>query len=670
MSLQAQISDAFAPDGLLSRQLMSFKARNGQTEMALAIAQTMESGGELVVEAGTGIGKTFAYLVPSLLSGVRVLISTATKTLQDQLFDRDLPGLIRALGLPVRIALLKGRSSYLCLNRLENARVNLSQEKRGTVVALAELEAWALTTLTGDLAELPGLEERSAVIPMVTSTRENCLGINCPQFQRCFVSAARREALLADVLVVNHHLFFADLVIRESGMVEFLPSVQSVIFDEAHRLNETGIQFLGHQLSTGQLLDFARDLLIGGLQQARGFCDWSTLASDIEHAARDLRMVVGGLERGVRLNWASVAPEHVDETEWRPAMWQLQLVCNHASEALGKVCAISPDLMRLRERVESIVGRLRIFSEVHDGGFSRWVDVGVHLKLMASPANIALTMRAQFDASSPNGRLPRSWVFTSATLGDDPKLRWFTVPCGLGDARVLRIASPFDYQRQAALYIPQNFSKPGEAAHSRQVAELVAQGAKVIGGRTLVLTTTLRALDLIGDTLKAIFENSPDLEVWCQGQLSKRQLLERLRRGSSAGRPGCILVASASFWEGVDISGDALQLVVMDKLPFPPPDDPLVAAQSRHFERVGKSVFNNYAMPEAALALKQGAGRLIRSETDWGVFVVCDSRLGTAGYGKRLIKALPPMRRVTTDSEWQEALIELTKLSTMDHRGL
>lgn len=667
MRLQDQISHAFAADGVLSRQGASFTPRGAQTEMALAIGQTITSGGALVVEAGTGIGKTFAYLVPILLSGTRVLISTATKTLQDQLFSRDLPGLIRALGLPVRAALLKGRSSYLCLHRLDFARFDLSQENRNATKTLAELEVWALTTLTGDLAELPGLDERSALIPMVTSTRENCLGGNCPQFQRCFVNAARREALLADVLVVNHHLFFADLVVRESSVAELLPSVQTVIFDEAHQLNETGVQFLSQQLTTGQLLDFARDLLRGGLQHARGLCDWPLLASEIEFAARDLRMAVGGLGRGVRLRWSNHAPDQVDEQEWNQAMQQLQVASQQAFDALGLVGNVAPDLMRLRERAEALVERIALFAEVSDGGLARWVDVGLQLKLVVSPIDIAHAMQTQVMGPLMDGSR-RSWIFTSATLGDDPKLRWFTESCGLGDAQVLRLASPFDYPRQAALYVPANFPKPGDAEHSLQVAQLVAQGARVIGGRTLVLTTTLRALRVISDQLNVIFSESPDLEVWTQGQSSKRELLERLRQGGSGGRPGCILVASASFWAGVDVPGDALQLLVMDKLPFPPPDDPLVQARSRHLENAGKSVFNNYAMPEAALALKQGAGRLIRSETDRGVLVVCDSRLGAAGYGKRLIKALPPMRRITTEAEWQEALLALTKPSTTDQK--
>lgn len=665
MTLRDQVVEAFASDGLLSRQVTAFKPRDAQTEMALAITQTMEAGGVLVVEAGTGIGKTFAYLVPSLLSGVRVLISTATKTLQDQLFSRDLPGLIRLLCVPLRIALLKGRSSYLCLHRLDYARFDLKQDDQVGIKTLADLEVWALATQTGDLAELPGLDERSKVIPLVTSTRENCLGSCCPQFQGCFVNVARREALRADVVVVNHHLFFADVAVRESGVAELLPSVQAVIFDEAHQLNEIGVQFLGQQLTTSQLLEFARDFLATGLQHARGLCDWQTIAADIEYAARDLRMVVGALDRGVRLRWLGSAPDQVDAAEWCEAMIQLNVAFQQASHALNVVLGVSPELERLHDRVQSLVARLALFGEADDERFARWVDVGLHLKLVVSPISIAHAMQTQVIGANAENQSRRSWIFTSATLGDDPKLSWFTKPCGLDEAQVLRLPSPFDYQQQAVLYVPSNFLKTGDSAHSLQVAQLAAEGARVIGGRTLVLTTTLRALAAISDRLKLIFAEVPGLEVFAQGQLSKRELLDRLRQGHSGGGLGCILVASASFWEGVDIPGDALQLVVMDKLPFPAPDDPLVQARSRFLEKAGKSVFNNYAMPEAALVLKQGAGRLIRSETDRGILVVCDSRLGAPGYGKRLIKALPPMRKITTNDEWQNALASLTKPSTM-----
>src|SRR6059058_3995468 len=310
-TLEALAREAFATGGVLSRAAEAFRPRAGQTEMALAVARTIEAGGALVVEAGTGVGKTFSYLVPALLSGERVLLSTATKTLQDQLFGRDLPRLVEALGLPVRTALLKGRASYLCLHRMELARSEGSLPDRTSARSLAKIEEWAVSTRTGDLAELPGLDERSPLIPLVTSTRENCLGAQCPKFRSCHVNQARREALAADVVVINHHPFFADLAVRESGMAELLPTVRVAIFDEAHQLNETGVQFLGMQLTTGQLLDFARDMLGAGLQLARGLVDWQLLAAGVERAARELRLVAGRSAGTARLRWAEAAPDGV-----------------------------------------------------------------------------------------------------------------------------------------------------------------------------------------------------------------------------------------------------------------------------------------------------------------------------------------------------------------------
>lgn len=666
MSLQDLVRETFAPGGLLARSVEEFRPRDGQTEMATAIARTIDQGGVLVVEAGTGIGKTFSYLVPALLSGTRVLLSTATKTLQDQLFGRDLPLLIKALGLPVRIALLKGRGSYLCLHRLEIARHESDLPDRLAARTLAKIEAWAQITRTGDLAELPGLDERSPVIPVVTSSRENCLGSQCPRFRSCHVNQARREALAADVIVINHHLFFADLAVRESGMAELLPSVQTVIFDEAHQLNETGVQFLGRQLTTGQLLDFARDLLIYGLQHARGLVDWQQLASDTEFAARDLRLIVGKVYPGTRLRWVGDAPEQVNVSEWKDALGTLHAACTRAMLALETFSETAPDLVRLSERVSVFIERLELFSGSCEHDAVRWLDVGAQLRLVESPLDIAHTVQTRLLKPMEDEGSQRSWIFTSATLGADPKLRWFTEPCGLGDAEILKVDSPFDYPQQAAVYVPLHLPKPSDTGHSTQVADFVAKFAPVIGGRTLVLTTTLRALQTISETLQRHFIDSDLLEILVQGQRPKRELMERFRQGDQGGRAGCILVASASFWEGIDVPGESLQMVVIDKLPFPPPNDPLVEARSRRLEAAGRSVFNHYSMPEAAVALKQGAGRLIRRESDRGVLVVCDTRLTQMGYGRRLLAALPPMRMIRSEGELIEVLNALTRPSTMD----
>jgi ATP-dependent DNA helicase DinG len=660
--LEQLAREAFVPGGMLSRAAEAFLPRAGQTEMAAAVARTIERGGALVVEAGTGVGKTFSYLVPALLSGERVLLSTATKTLQDQLFGRDLPRLAEALGLPVRMALLKGRASYLCTHRLELARRDANLPDRSALRTLAKIEEWGQSTRTGDLAEMPGLDERSPVLPFVTSTRENCLGSQCPKFRNCHVNNARREALAADVVVINHHLFFADLAVRESGMAELLPTVRVVVFDEAHQLNETGVQFLGRQVGTGQVLDFTRDLLGAGLQFARGLVDWQQLASATERAARDLRLVVGRGAPGARLRWAGGAPEGVHESTWREGLATLGDALRQAADGIATVSEIAPDFVRLHERAELLAQRVCAFDAPPQEGCVRWLDVGTHLRLVESPLDIAKAVQEKLlktgqEEGAETAR--RAWIFTSATLGDDARLSWFTEPCGLGEAEVLRVASPFDYPSQAALYVPRDVPRPNDPAHSAAVARVAERAARRIGGRTMVLTTTLRALRAIGEQLQARFQGAGEVEVLVQGQWPKRRLIERFREGAGPGRPGCILVASASFWEGVDVPGEALQLVVIDKLPFPPPGDPLVEARGQRLEAQGRSPFNEYFVPEAAVALKQGAGRLIRRETDQGLLVVCDTRLVQMGYGRRLLAALPPMRRLESEQAFEEALDRL-----------
>lgn len=678
MSLVESVQEVFAPGGMLARADARFVPREGQTQMAMAVAQTIEAGGALVVEAGTGVGKTFAYLVPALLSGERVLLSTATKALQDQLFSRDLPLLAEVLGLPVRMALLKGRASYLCLHRMELARQDISAREPGVARVLSKVEEWSRRTQAGDLAELTGLDERSPVLPLVTSTRENCLGSACPRFRECHVHQARREALAADIVVINHHLFFADVAVRESGMAELLPTVRVVVFDEAHQISETGVQFLGLSLSTGQLMDFGKDMLAAGLQRARGMADWVGLANNVDLAARDLRLVVGELRAGTKLRWTDEAPEGTQPEAWRAAIRRLALACAQGQAALDAVSETAPELERLYERGSELLARLAHFDGAGSPDAVRWLDVGSQLRLVESPLDIAEAMRTRLMAAPPQAvgedgwpQAPaagpgRSWIFTSATLGDDEKLSWFTERAGLQDAKILRVASPFDYASQAALYVPRHLPPPVDPSHSGALAQWISQAAAQLGGRTLVLTTTLKALRGIGDALHAQFAGSGELEVLVQGEWPKRRLMQRFREGSAHGQPGCILVASATFWEGFDVPGDALQLVVIDKLPFPPPGDPLVEAYTQRIEKSGGKAFTSYALPEAAVALKQGAGRLIRRESDQGILVVGDTRLVTMGYGKRLLAALPPMRRLESPQEFDRALQALTRTSTTD----
>jgi ATP-dependent DNA helicase DinG len=534
--------------------------------------------------------------------------------------------------------------------------------------ALSKIETWAQSTRTGDLSELSGLDDRSPVIPLVTSTRDNCLGSPCPNFKSCHVNLARKEAMSADVVVINHHLFFADLNVRDTGMAELLPSVQTVVFDEAHQLNEIGINFLGRHLSTSQLLELTRDILGAGIQLARGLVDWNLICNVLEKSARDLRLTAQHVRAGSRLRWVDPVPDDIETADWLTAMAQLQIALQAALAALDTVSEMAPDFVRLHERVSMQLRLMQDFQDPCADGSVRWVELGAQMRMVESPLDISKAVQTHMlhrpAQNEQDAAVQKSWVFTSATLGEDDEMRWFTQPCGLGDARKLRVASPFDYANMAAIYVPPTMPKPNDASHIRRVAEWVEKHARSLGGRTLVLTTTLNAMRQIGESLTASLGHSGELEILVQGQGPKRRLMERFREGTSQGGLGCVLVASASFWEGFDVPGEALQMVVIDKLPFPPPNDPLVEARSQRLELSGQSSFSDYSIPEAAVALKQGAGRLIRSEKDQGFLVVCDPRLTGMAYGRRLMACLPPMRRINTEIEFAAALELLTKTST------
>jgi ATP-dependent DNA helicase DinG len=641
---------ALARDGALARRDARHVEREAQLRMAQAVGEAIEAREALVAEAGTGVGKTYAYLVPTLLSGARALVSTATKSLQDQLFLRDLPRLRDALELPVTVALLKGRASYLCLHRMKQARQGAQLPDRWAVRTLAKIEQWAQATTSGDLAELDGLDERSSVIPLVTSSRENCLGSECPEFRQCHVVKARREAMMADLVVVNHHLFFADMALRDTGVAELLPSVEVAVFDEAHQLAEAGVQFLGTTLGTGQVVDFARDMLGAGLQQARGLVPWQDLAAGCDRAARDLRLAAAGplrdLRGALKLRW----DERAAGAPFATALAALGAACEAARAGLDTVSELSPDFDKLAERATQLAALAARFGGTAADGQVRWIDISPHqARLVESPLDIRDALAEQMAAS------PKAWIFTSATLGDDDALSWFTEPAGLQGARTVRVGSPFDYARHARLYVPTRFPKPNEARHPLEVAALAARCARALGGRSFVLTTTLRALQAIAERLQAEFDAHGDaIRVLRQGEAPKRALMAQFLAD-----PRAVLVGSQSFWEGIDVVGDALQCVLIDKLPFPPPNDPLVEARVRQLERAGRNAFADYFVAEAAVSLKQGAGRLIRSETDRGLLVVCDPRMAGMNYGRRLRAALPPMTPLDSEAEALAWLAEL-----------
>ena len=656
-ALADAVARAFAGDGPLAAADTQYVQREVQQRFAAAVAQAVEQRSALVAEVGTGVGKTFAYLVPLLLSGRRALVSTATKNLQDQLFLRDLPRLAQALGLPVSLALLKGRASYLCLHRLDQARQGSAPGQpqllpdRFALRALSRIELWAQATVSGDLAEIEGLDERSPVIPLVTSTRENCLGSECPQFRSCHVMKARREAMAADLVVVNHHLFFADIALRDSGVAELLPTVDVAVFDEAHQLVEAGVQFLGTQLGSAQALDFARDLLAIGLQQARGLVDWQALAAACDRAARALRLAAAGSLRDVRATIKLRWNERAELPAFTDALAALALACDAAGQGAQTVIDAGPDFAKLQQRAMQLAALAERFQQACDEDQVRWIDLGAQqVRLFESPLDIRVMLTQQRAASA------KAWVFTSATLGDDDALSWFTAATGLEDATVLRLGSPFDYAAHARLWVPPRFPKPNEAGHPAAVATLAARCAAALGGRTFVLTTTLRALPVIAQTLREQLDavGASEIELLVQGSQPKRLLLQRF-----IAHPRAVLIGSQSFWEGIDVPGDALQCVLIDKLPFPPPSDPLVEARVKRLESQGRNPFNECFVADAAVSLKQGAGRLIRSETDRGLLVVCDPRMAQMGYGARLRKALPPMHSVADEGEALAWLAEL-----------
>ena len=649
-ALERATALALSAQGPLAAREPAFVERVAQQSMARAVAHALRDHGTLVAEAGTGVGKTYAYLVPLLLSNRRALISTATKSLQDQLFLRDLPRLCDMLQVATRMALLKGRSSYLCLHRLHQAHASATLPDRFAVRMLARIEQWAPSTRSGDLAEIDGLDDRSPVIPLVTSTRENCLGIECPQHRDCHVMKARRDAVAADLVVVNHHLFFADLALRDSGVAELLPTVDAAVFDEAHQLVETGVQFLATQLGSGQMVDLCRDLLATGLAQARGLRPWQELAGACERAARELRLVCAGALRDLRgivkLRW--------DERAGRPpfdaALQELGASLEGIVEALAELCPMAPDFARLSQRAAESARLCKAFAETCGPDRVRWIDLGPQqVRLVESPLDIRELLTQQ------RANTPRTWIFTSATLGDDEALSWFSEAAALEQATKLRVDSPFDYPAHARLWVPADLPRPNESGHSAAVGALAARLATRLNGRTFVLTTTLRALAPIAEALRLACQAlGASLDVLVQGTQPRRTLMQRF-----LAKRGAVLVGSQSFWEGIDVPGDALQCVIIDKLPFPPPNDPLVQARSRQLEARGRDPFNDYFVAEAAVSLKQGAGRLIRHEDDRGLLVVADVRLRQMGYGKRLRRALPPMAELSTEDEaraWLDAL--------------
>jgi len=629
------LNDAFAPGGALSRRLPGFTARDSQIEMARAVGKAIDTQSALVVEAGTGTGKTFAYVVPALLSGRRVLLSTATKTLQDQLFSKDLPLVREALGVPVNVALLKGRQNYVCHFHLARALNEARLPSPKEVDHLQKVKVFAQRTHTGDRADCAGVPEDSAVWAWVTSNKDNCLGSECPNASECFVNKARRDALDAEVVVVNHHLFLADLALKEEGIAELLPACDVIVFDEAHQLPDIATTLLGQAISTAQCQEFLRDVLIEGRTSSADAGDWDAVLRPMELALKEIRRIVGAELESARFTHSQFM-----------AIGEVAPVCadfEHRLEAL--IDMISPLTVRndswgkLMNRASELCLRWQDwFSPIQDsdGQSVRWVSVTSHVvQFCDSPLDVSNAFAKLY------AEQPKAWVFTSATLSIKDSLQHFTLQVGLDDCEQLLLPSPFNYESQALMCVPENLPFPNEPQFSRKLVDSIWPLLKASDGGVFFLCTSHRAVKQVGEYLKEkVLEQELGWSLLVQGEASRAELLDQFRLVTKP-----VLVGAASFWEGVDIRGDGLRLVIIDKLPFAPPDDPVFQAKSELIKNRGGSPFQDLSLPDATIALKQGAGRLIRDEQDWGVLLIGDRRLVEKGYGKLLWRSLPPFRR-------------------------
>jgi ATP-dependent DNA helicase DinG len=624
------LDSIFAEGGVLARAFKDYRVRNQQLEMARTISAAIEKHEILVAEAGTGTGKTYAYLAPALLAGGKVIISTGTKTLQDQLFFRDIPAMREALKVPVTIAMLKGRANYVCHFHLERAKNEGRFMTRDDSVYLAKIEKFAKASDSGDKSTLSEVPENAGIWSYVTSTRENCLGQDCPQHKECFVMEARKRAQGADVVVVNHHLFFADVMLRDEGVAELLPASNTVIFDEAHQLPETASLFFGENLSTSQLLELAHDAHAEGMVSAKDFAQLPEGAAVLEKAARDLRLVFPQDSVRLPLNAAQATRGFAD------ALAEVKTRLDALNKLLELQAARSPGLENCWQRGTQYAAQLKRWMDEENNGSVRWVEVfNRALQLNATPLSIAEIFRKQIDDHT------RAWIFTSATLAVKKDFSHYQSQMGLLEAATAFWDSPFDYENQAVLYSPQGMPEPNSRGYTEAVVAAALPVIRASGGRAFLLCTSLRAMREAHELLKEAFEKeSLEFPLLLQGEGTRTELLERFRRLGNA-----VLVASQSFWEGVDVRGSALSLVIIDKLPFSPPDDPVLAARIEKINQEGRNAFMEYQLPHAVITLKQGAGRLIRDETDRGVLMICDPRLLTKQYGRRIWQSLPPMKR-------------------------
>ncbi|MCU7841525.1 MAG: ATP-dependent DNA helicase [Candidatus Thiodiazotropha sp. (ex Lucinoma annulata)] len=619
------LAEIFGLDGWLATRIEGFSYRAQQQEMAQAVGRIMDQGGVLICEAGTGTGKTFAYLVPAVMSGRKVIISTGTKNLQDQLYHRDLPVVRQSLSSPVSTALLKGRANYLCIHRLENTLLEELRLTREQVEQLQMIRGWSSATKSGDITEMTEIPEDAGIWPYVTSTTDNCLGQECSVYSKCHLMEARKRAQEADLVVINHHLLCADMALKEEGFGELLPSADCFILDEAHQLPDVAGNFFGDSVSGRQLLDLTRDTIAEYHREAKDLPEVTERAERLKQATRDMRLAFGLEQR--RGAWLEVAGNpsviaHLDG---------LLDALDQLSEVLRAIEGRGKGLDSCKERCDLLLQRLHSLKDGDEAESIRWFETQRQsFRLNRTPLEISNIFRSVMEERQA------SWVFTSATLAVGGSFEHFSNQLGLHEAETHCWDSPFDYPRQAVWYVPKGLPEPNNPEFNRAVSDLTLPILQASGGRAFLLYTSHRALQEAADYLK----EKLDYPMLVQGTAPRTELVEQFRKLGNA-----VLLGTSSFWEGIDVRGEALSCVIIDKLPFASPGDPVLQARIDALRKRGGNPFMTFQLPQAAIALKQGAGRLIRDEKDRGVLVVCDPRLLNKPYGKIFIRSLPPMTK-------------------------
>ena len=616
---------ALAQDGPLAKVLERFVPRVAQQEMAASIEAALADDTIFIAESGTGTGKTFAYLVPTLLSGKKVIISTGTKHLQEQIFHRDLPVVCDALKQKVNRALLKGRANYLCKHRMETTELEGRFQSKTQSAEFIAIKTWAGRTRSGDIAEVTEVPEDATVWPRVTSTPENCLGGQCDHYNKCHVVNARKRALDADVLVVNHHLFFADMALKEEGFGQLLPGAEAVIFDEAHQLPEIASNFFSQSFSSRQLYNLVRDTISEEVKEKSAVRNLIDQAHKLEKATADFRLAFG--KQPARDAWDRIS----NSEKMVEAVDQLKRSLQDITELLELAAAKGQGLANCYRRALELLDNFYLIHDEPPPDTVTWFETtrkGFQLRL--TPLDVSTPFRQTVEAE------PRTWVFTSATLAINKKFNHFQQQMGLEDAQTHIWDSPFDFENNTLMYLPQGLPEPSHQDYTAQVIDRALPVLKASEGRAFILFTSYRALKIAAELLPDLIE----YPVLVQGDAPRSELLETFRQSDNA-----VLLGTSSFWEGVDVRGEALSCVIIDKLPFAPPDDPVLRARGVAMEEAGKNPFMEYQVPAAAIILKQGAGRLIRDEQDTGVLMLCDPRLLTKGYGRIFLNSLPPMPR-------------------------